>query len=81
MWICQNESAVFWKSVLTNLRARVVEDILITSTGNLKGFVDAIKSVYLRKNSGLHSSSTKELTKICGLERQEAVHYCFMRDL
>ncbi|UPK72453.1 IS256 family transposase [Chitinophaga filiformis] len=46
MWICQNESAAFWMSVLTNLKARGVEDILITSTDNLKGFVEAIKSVY-----------------------------------
>lgn len=46
MWICQNESAAFWMNVLTNLKARGVEDILITSTDNLKGFVEAIKSVY-----------------------------------
>lgn len=46
MWLCQNESAAFWMGVLTNLKSRGVEDILITSTDNLKGFVDAIKSVY-----------------------------------
>ena len=46
MWICQNESAAFWMGVLTNLKSRGVEDILITSTNNLKGFVEAIKSVY-----------------------------------
>lgn len=46
MWICQNESAAFWMGVLTNLKSRGVEDILITSTDNLKGFVEAIKSVY-----------------------------------
>lgn len=46
MWLCQNESASFWMSVLTNLKTRGVEDILITSTDNLKGFTDAIKAVY-----------------------------------
>ena len=46
MWICQNESASFWMSVLTNIKSRGVEDILITSTDNLKGFTDAIKAVY-----------------------------------
>jgi len=46
MWICQNESAAFWMGVLTNLKSRGVEDTLITSTYNLKGFVEAIKSVY-----------------------------------
>jgi putative transposase len=46
MWTCQNESASFWMSVLTNLRSRGVEDILISSTDNLKGFTDAIKAVF-----------------------------------
>lgn len=46
MWICQNESASFWMGVMTNLKSRGLEDILITSTDNLKGFTDAIKTVY-----------------------------------
>jgi putative transposase len=46
MWLCQNESASYWMNILTNLKARGVEDILITSTDNLKGFTDAIKAVY-----------------------------------
>lgn len=48
MWLCQNESASFWMTVLSDLKARGVEDILITSTDNLKGFTDAIKTVYPR---------------------------------
>lgn len=46
MWTCQHESASFWMSVLTNLKSRGVEDILISSTDNLKGFTDAIKAVF-----------------------------------
>ena len=46
IWLCQNESASFWMSVLTNLKTRGVDNILVTSTDNLKGFTDAIKSVY-----------------------------------
>lgn len=46
MWLCQNESASFWMGVMTNLKSRGLEDILITSTDNLKGFTDAIKTVY-----------------------------------
>ncbi|HLY70492.1 MAG TPA: IS256 family transposase [Puia sp.] len=46
MWICQNESASFWMSVLTDLKSRGVEEILITSTDNLKGFTEAIKAVF-----------------------------------
>jgi putative transposase len=46
MWLCQNESASFWMAVLTNLKSRGVEQILISSTDNLKGFTDAIRAVF-----------------------------------
>jgi putative transposase len=46
MWISQNESASFWLSVLTDLKARGVQDILIACTDNLKGFTQAITGVF-----------------------------------
>jgi transposase-like protein len=46
MWMAETESAAFWLSVLTDLKARGVEDILIACTDNLKGFTDAIKGVF-----------------------------------
>lgn len=46
MWIAETESASFWLSVLTDLKARGVEDILIACTDNLKGFTDAIKGAF-----------------------------------
>jgi transposase-like protein len=46
MWINQSESASFWMSVLTDLKARGVEDILIASTDNLKGFTEAIRATF-----------------------------------
>src|SRR6185503_13853090 len=36
----------FWMSVLTDLKARGGEDILIACTDNLKGFTEAIKGVF-----------------------------------
>lgn len=45
-WIEKNESASFWMTVLTDLKARGVEDILIACTDNLKGFTQAIKGVF-----------------------------------
>ena len=45
-WIEKTESAAFWMSVLTDLKARGVEDILIACTDNLKGFTQAIKAVF-----------------------------------
>lgn len=46
MWLGENESASFWMSVLTDLRSRGVEDILVTSTDNLKGLPEAITSIF-----------------------------------
>lgn len=46
MWIGKTESASFWMGVLTDLKARGVEDILVTVTDNLCGFTDTIKSVF-----------------------------------
>jgi transposase-like protein len=46
LWLGKNESASFWLSVLTDLKARGVQDILITATDNLKGFTEAIRSVF-----------------------------------
>ena len=46
MWVGKSESAAFWQGVLTDLKARGVEDILITCTDNLSGFTDSIKNVF-----------------------------------
>jgi transposase-like protein len=46
LWIGNAESASFWLSVLTDVKARGVEDILIACTDNLKGFTDAIRSAF-----------------------------------
>lgn len=46
LWLGKNESSAFWMSVLTDIRARGVEDILITATDNLNGFTDTIRSVF-----------------------------------
>jgi putative transposase len=46
MWIAQNEGAKFWLSVLTELKNRGLNDILIACVDGLKGFPEAINSVY-----------------------------------
>lgn len=46
LWLGKNESASFWMSVLTDIKARGVNDILITATDNLNGFTDTIKNVF-----------------------------------
>lgn len=46
LWISENEGAKFWLSVLTELHNRGLEDIFIICTDGLKGFPEAIESVY-----------------------------------
>jgi len=48
MWLGKNESAAYWMSVLTDMKARGLEDILITATDNLNGFTQTIRSVFPR---------------------------------
>ena len=46
LWMSDNEGAKFWLSVLTELKSRGVQDILIACVDGLKGFPDAIAVEY-----------------------------------
>jgi len=46
MWLSENEGAKFWLNVLTELQNRGVKDILIACIDGLKGFPDAINTVF-----------------------------------
>lgn len=46
MWLAENEGAKFWLNVLTELKNRGLNDILIACVDGLKGFPEAINSVY-----------------------------------
>ena len=46
MYISESEGANFWLAVLTDLQQRGLEDILIACTDNLKGFTQAILSIF-----------------------------------
>jgi transposase-like protein len=70
MWLGENESASFWMSVLTDLRSRGVEDMLITSTDNLKGFTEAITSIF-----------PQSITQICVVHQiRNASRYVVWKD-
>ena len=46
LWLERNEGAKFWLRVMTELRNRGVEDILLTVVDGLKGFPEAILAVF-----------------------------------
>jgi putative transposase len=70
MWTAETESASFWLTVLTDLKARGVQDILIACTDNLKGFTDAI-----------HSSFPDAITQLCIVHQiRSCCKYVITRD-
>lgn len=46
LWLSENEGSKFWLGVLTELQNRGLKDILIACVDGLKGFPDAINTVY-----------------------------------
>ncbi len=46
MWASENEGAKFWLSVVTELKNRGVRDIFIACVDGLKGFPEAIETVF-----------------------------------
>jgi transposase-like protein len=46
LWVAENEGAKFWMGVLTQLKNRGVEDILIACMDGLTGFPDALRAIY-----------------------------------
>jgi transposase-like protein len=75
LWISENEGAKFWMGVLTELKNRGVQDILIACMDGLSGFPEAVRAVYPEARVQLcivhmvrHSSkyvSYKDLKKLC----------------
>ncbi len=46
LWVGESEGAKFWLNILTELQSRGVRDILIACIDGLKGFPEAIESVF-----------------------------------
>ena len=70
LWLGKNESSAFWMSVLTDIKARGVEDILITATDNLNGFTNTIRTVF-----------PESVTQICVVHQiRNACRYVVWKD-
>lgn len=46
LWLANTEGAKFWMSVLTDIKNRGTEDILIACMDGLTGFSDAVKAIF-----------------------------------
>lgn len=50
IWIAKTEGAKFWLGVITELKTRGIKDIFIACVDGLKGFPEAIESVFPKTN-------------------------------
>jgi putative transposase len=58
IWIAQTEGAKFWLGILTEIKNRGVQDVFIACVDGLKGFPEAIESVFpLFTGATLHCAS------------------------
>ena len=64
MWLAENEGAKFWLNVLTELKNRGLNDILIACVDGLKGFPDAINAYSALFDHGLASKSDQRFASI-----------------
>lgn len=65
IWIEETEGAKFWLKVITELKNRGIKDILIACVDGLKGFPEAIESVFPKTGSVMHTSYDQKFFKIC----------------
>lgn len=78
IYVSENEGAKFWLQVLTQLQQRGVEDILIACIDNLKGFAEAIETIFPKTEVQLCVvHQIRNSMKYVGSKHQKE----FMRDL
>lgn len=78
IYTSENEGAKFWLQVLTQLQQRGVEDVLITCIDNLKGFAEAIETIFPQAEVQLCVvHQIRNSLKYVGSKHQKE----FMRDL
>lgn len=78
MYVSENEGAKFWLQVLTQLQQRGVQDVLIACIDNLKGFAEAIETVFPQTDVQLCIvHQVRNSLKYVGSKHQKE----FMRDL
>jgi len=74
LWIEQTEGAKFWLKVMTELRTRGTEDILVAVVDGLRGFPEAIGvGVPRGARPDVHRAPDSPLAQVCQLEGAQTV--------
>lgn len=76
MWLTNNEGAKFWLSIVTEIKNRGVEDILIASVDGLKGFPKGYMQCFSSNGSPtLYNSPDKILFEICRVKISKRIYF------
>ncbi|MBS1958357.1 MAG: transposase [Bdellovibrionales bacterium] len=78
IWLAETEGAHFWQTVLSDLKSRGVQDILIACVDGLKGFPQAIEAIFPRTQVQLCIVHQIRASLRC---MSSKYHKEFMRDL
>ena len=69
LWVAQTEGAKFWLQIVTELKNRGVADIFIACVDGLKGFPEAIETVFpASAGAALYRASRAAQLELCRLE-------------
>ena len=71
LWIEQTEGAKFWLKVMTELKNRGVQDVLICLVDGLKGFPEAIEAISAGADSDLHRAFAASQSGVLLLARSQ----------
>lgn len=69
MWLAENEGAKFWLNVLTELKNRGLNDILIACVDGLKGFPKRLMPSTRDADPVVHSTHGTQQPAVLGVER------------
>ena len=70
IYLAETEAATMWLQILTDLQNRGLEDILIACIDNLKGFAEAIQTIFPKaQTSILRCPSDKKLIALHSFNR------------
>ena len=81
LWTSSSEGAKFWLHVLTELRNRGVRDIYLACVNGLKGFPQAIESIYPKAQVQLCIVHNPGQFELCDLEGSQESGRGFKADL
>ena len=72
LWFQQTEGAKFWLQVLTELKQRGVQDVLLCCVDGLKGFPEAIEAVFPQRRADRSQQQVRQVAPAAATRHDDA---------